>query len=74
MNLTMLEARARIIRETRGFFDAKGLLETDTPLLSPDLIPESCLEVFETRLVRPRGSGKEEQTRYLVPSPEIWMK
>ncbi|MDR0402308.1 MAG: hypothetical protein LBH35_01820, partial [Treponema sp.] len=74
MDLPLLETRARIIREVRAFFDEKNYLETDTPLLSPDLIPESCLEVFRTELVRPRGSRVPGQELYLVPSPEIWMK
>ncbi|MDR2143567.1 MAG: LysR family transcriptional regulator [Treponema sp.] len=74
MDLTRLEARARIIREIRAFFDEKNYLETDTPLLSPDLIPESCLEVFQTELLRPRGSREAGQKLYLIPSPEIWMK
>jgi lysyl-tRNA synthetase class 2 len=74
MDLTRLKARARIIREIRAFFDEKNYLETDTPLLSPDLIPESCLEVFQTELLRPRGSRAAGQKLYLIPSPEIWMK
>jgi len=71
MDLEMLRERARIIRQVRSFFDAKNYLEVDTPLLSPDLIPESCLEVFETKRVTP-GSGVTPY--WLIPSPEIWMK
>ena len=71
MDLEMLRERARIIRRVRSFFDAKGFLELDTPLLSPDLIPESCLEVFETDRVLPSGAVKPY---WLIPSPEIWMK
>ena len=71
MDLEMLQARARIIRRVRAFFDAKGYLELDTPLLAPDLIPESCLEVFETWRALPSGAIKPY---WLVPSPEIWMK
>jgi lysyl-tRNA synthetase class 2 len=67
MDLEMLRRRAEIIRQIRSFFD-RNYLELDTPLLSPDLIPESCLEVFETSRILP------PQTMYLVPSPEIWMK
>jgi len=70
----MLQKRAAIIRQVRSFFDRKNYLELDTPLLSCDLIPESCLEVFETKRVFPRGSRKESRPMYLVPSPEIWMK
>jgi len=67
----MLRERARIIRQIRSFFDAKGFLELDTPILSPDLIPESCLEVFETSRVLPSGAARPY---WLIPSPEIWMK
>jgi lysyl-tRNA synthetase class 2 len=74
MDLQMLEKRAAVIRNIRSFFDKKQYLELDTPLLSPDLIPESCLEVFETAQLQPIGSVKQEQKLYLVPSPEIWMK
>ena len=72
--MEMLQRRAAIIRNVRAFFDSKNYLELDTPLLSPDLIPESCLEVFETERLFPRGSKKESRPLYLVPSPEIWMK
>jgi lysyl-tRNA synthetase class 2 len=74
MDIELLRQRANIIREVRSFFDGREYLETDTPLLSPDLIPESCLEVFETALVPPLGSRAEKEKRYLIPSPEIWMK
>ena len=71
MDLQLLQHRADIIRKIRSFFDRKNYLETDTPLLSPDLIPESCLEVFETSRIMPSASPLP---LYLVPSPEIWMK
>ena len=74
MDLEMLRQRADIIKQIRIFFDNKGYLELDTPLLSPDLIPESCLEVFQTQRLFPRGSRKESYPLYLIPSPEIWMK
>jgi len=71
MDLEMLRERARIIRQVRSFFDSRNYLELDTPLLSPDLIPESCLEVFETKRLTPCGGSKPY---WLIPSPEIWMK
>ena len=70
----MLQRRAAIIRQVRSFFDNKNYLELDTPLLSDNLIPESCLEVFETERLFPRGSKKEKLPLWLIPSPEIWMK
>jgi lysyl-tRNA synthetase class 2 len=71
MDIEMLRERARIIRQARSFFDSKDYLELDTPLLSPDLIPESCLDVFETKRVTPGGGTAPY---WLIPSPEIWMK
>ena len=61
MDLELLSERARIIRSVRKFFDERNYLETDTPLLAPDLIPESCLEVFETLRLQPAGSSKKKQ-------------
>ncbi|MCL2440951.1 MAG: LysR family transcriptional regulator [Treponema sp.] len=74
MDLEMLKKRALIIKKVRSFFENKNYLEVDTPLLSPHLIPESCLEVFQTERLFPRGSRKENSKLWLIPSPEIWMK
>ncbi|MDR1836433.1 MAG: LysR family transcriptional regulator [Treponema sp.] len=71
MDLELLHERARIIRRARSFFDERNYLELDTPLLAPDLIPESCLEVFETSRILPSGAAAHY---WLIPSPEIWMK
>ena len=74
MDLELLKERARIIRLVRSFFDSREYLETDTPLLAPNLIPESCLEVFQTKRLFPIGSSKPDKPYWLIPSPEIWMK
>ncbi|MDR1838372.1 MAG: LysR family transcriptional regulator [Treponema sp.] len=74
MDLEMLAKRASVIKQVRCFFDSRNYLELDTPLLSPDLIPESCLEVFETKRLFPGGSKEESRSLYLISSPEIWMK
>ncbi|MFW5744399.1 MAG: amino acid--tRNA ligase-related protein [Spirochaetota bacterium] len=81
--------RAATMRAIRSFFDAEGYLEVETPVLAPELIPEAHIEVFETRLADPyadepapgartpagrRGAAFDPAARYLVPSPEIWMK
>ncbi|MDR2633294.1 MAG: LysR family transcriptional regulator [Treponema sp.] len=75
MDRELLWTRAQIIRQTRTFFDRRGYLEVDTPLLAPNLIPESCLEVFETAYLPPPLSTRRQAKAYwLIPSPEIWMK
>ena len=74
MDIELLRERADIIRKVRSFFDRRNYLETDTPLLSRDLIPESCLEVFETFHLPPEGSKDKKKPLWLIPSPEIWMK
>ena len=71
MDIEMLRERARIIQQIRSFFNERNYLELDTPLLSPDLIPETCLEVFETCRILPNG---DSHPLWLIPSPEIWMK
>jgi lysyl-tRNA synthetase class 2 len=75
MDLELLRERARIFREIRAFFDTRNYLEVDTPLLAPDLIPETCLEVFESAYIAPPNSKTRKTKPYwLIPSPEIWMK
>jgi lysyl-tRNA synthetase class 2 len=70
----MLKTRAAVMKKVRSFFDERNYLELDTPLLSQDLIPESCLDVFRTQRLFPRGSKKESRPLWLIPSPEIQMK
>ncbi|MDR0998959.1 MAG: LysR family transcriptional regulator, partial [Treponema sp.] len=79
MDIELLRFRAEVFREIRRFFDERRYLEVDTPVLSPNLIPESCLEVFETQrlppgLDRKAGEPSGREPYWLVPSPEIWMK
>lgn len=54
----------------RDFLDESGFKEIDCPLLSPYLIPESYLEIFETINLFP----KKHQKMYLTPSPELFLK
>lgn len=74
MNKTRIEiAKARSIfyRTIRDFFDNQGYIETETPILSPSLIPESSIEIFETHL---NHFHRDSDKLYLVPSPEFFMK
>lgn len=63
--------REKIIKSIRSFFYQKKFHEVETPLLSPYLIPESYLEVFETTLL---NRIKQPQKMYLTTSPEASLK
>jgi len=72
MDLELLTQRSRLFTSTREFFDHRGYLEVDTPVLAPNLIPETCLEVFETTYLTPPDSRSQSrrQKYWLVPSPD----
>lgn len=75
MDFDMLAFRALCLQTVRSFFIDRGYLETDTPALSPRLIPETCLEVFKTEYRKPWKEGAEAAVPlYLVPSPEVYLK
>lgn len=71
MNWNTVKERSQITGQVRSFFLKKSYLEVETPLLSPDLIPESSIEIFKTEMINPYRKNKD---LYLIPSPEIWMK
>lgn len=52
------------------FLKKQGYLEVELPVLSPALIPESYLEVFETQF----HYFKDHAKLYLTPSPELFLK
>ena len=61
-----LEARARLLRDARHFFESRGYLETETPTLVPSPGLDFHLDAFET--------NGPLATRYLITSPEYQMK
>jgi len=66
-----LETRKRARDAVRGFFDDRGFLEVETPVLVPSPGLEPHLIAFETELSTPDG---ERSRRYLHTSPEYAMK
>jgi elongation factor P--(R)-beta-lysine ligase len=66
-----LQRQAQFTRRVRSFFQDHGYLEVDTPSLSPFLIPEPSIEVFQTSFHSARDG---EIPLWLIPSPELWMK
>jgi len=64
-------SKSQFHEKIRCFFNDNNYVETQTPILSDTLIPESSIEVFETTIIRSDG---ERQAIFLTPSPEIYMK
>lgn len=52
------------------FLKENGFLEIDLPLLSPQLIPESYLEIFKTEF----SYNNQRESLFLTPSPELFLK
>ena len=68
---SILRKRSEITEAVRKFFLDRGFLQVDTPLLSPDVIPEAHIEIFKTQQI---SMCRAPQELYLLPSPELWMK
>jgi elongation factor P--(R)-beta-lysine ligase len=62
----VLQLRARMLRDIRAFFDQRGVLEVETPLLSSSSTTDPNINSFCTRY--------QHQSLYLNTSPEYCMK
>ncbi len=71
-SLEMVRARARLLKHTRDFLNAAGILEVETPVLSHFAATDPALESFVTDYT---GPGEPRGGRlYLNTSPEFSMK
>lgn len=70
-SLEAARQRSRLLGAMRSWFGSHGYLEVDTPLLSPDLIPEPTIHTFATDFSHEFLGSREF---YLIPSPEVFMK
>jgi lysyl-tRNA synthetase class 2 len=73
MNHRLLAERAAIAKRVRAFFDARGFLEVETPLLVPSPGLDLHLDAFEVADA-PAGAISASAPRYLSTSPEYQMK
>jgi elongation factor P--beta-lysine ligase len=76
-NLDNYKIYLQVERAVKDFLEKNNYLKVDLPVLSPALIPESYLEIFETefRLFWEKAclpAGREKL--YLTPSPELFLK
>jgi elongation factor P--(R)-beta-lysine ligase len=67
--LKRLRERARVVADVRRFFDARGFVEVQTPVMVPSPGLDLHLDAFEVRTAGDAGS-----TRWLNTSPEYQMK
>lgn len=68
--LSVLKKRAQLFKAVRAFFDARNVMEVDTPCLSLGSISDPHIEVLTSHT---RSQG-EDLTYYLQTSPEYAMK
>lgn len=66
-----LELRAKAVAAIRAFFDARGYLEVETPLLVAKPGMEPHLDPFRTEIRHPQGARHDA---WLITSPEYAMK
>lgn len=69
----VLRRRAMLLRQVRDFFEHRGFLEVETPLLSADTVVDRHLDPFWVE-VGPSSPGEAPQRRWLQTSPEFGMK
>jgi len=63
-----LRERARVLRDVRRFFDARGFVEVETPVMVPSPGLDLHLDAFEI------AGGERGRPMWLVTSPEYQMK
>ena len=69
-NLINYKIYLQVEKAVHEFMEANNYLKVQLPVLSPALIPESYLEVFETEF----NYFNKKEKLYLTPSPEIFLK
>ncbi|NKB37090.1 MAG: EF-P lysine aminoacylase GenX [Gammaproteobacteria bacterium] len=67
-DLATIRLRAELLDNIRSFMKEEGVLEVETPILSPASIPDPNIHSLQTSL------SEKTSKRYLGTSPEFYMK
>jgi lysyl-tRNA synthetase class 2 len=69
-----LQLRAQTLRRLRAFFDARGFVEVETPLLSHDTVVDRHLDPIPVTLFADPREPSRGELLFLQTSPEFGMK
>jgi lysyl-tRNA synthetase class 2 len=73
-SLEMLATRAALLKRLRAFFESRGFLEVETPLLSHDVVVDRHLDPLSVRLFADPREPEVGPKLWLQTSPEFAMK
>jgi elongation factor P--(R)-beta-lysine ligase len=73
-SLDMLRRRAELLKEIRKFFDERGFLEVETPILSHDTVVDRHLDPLAVTLFADPREPERGEKLWLQTSPEFGMK
>ena len=73
-SLETLKRRAELLKQVRRFFDDRGFLEVETPLLSHDVVVDRHLDPLAVTLFDDPREPSVGPTLWLQTSPEFAMK
>ncbi len=73
-SLDMLRRRAELLKQVRRFFDDRGFLEVETPLLSHDTVVDRHLDPLPVTLFADPRRPEQGPRLWLQTSPEFAMK
>jgi lysyl-tRNA synthetase class 2 len=73
-SLDMLRRRAELLKSVRQFFDSRGFLEVETPLLSHDTVVDRHLDPLPVTFFKEPREPDRGDRLWLQTSPEFGMK